>query len=136
MARSPEPPCAVCSRPARGFGWFDPAPRKKPRPSVCFCGIACQTFWSRLAGRSSAVVDLTEQEQAAMRAADRVIVAADASKLGRVQLINVAPVSAISILVTDGPATHPAVEALRTAGVSVVCVNAERAPREQSLPAR
>ncbi len=71
MARSPEPPCAVCSRPARGFGWLDPAPRKKPRPSVCFCGIACQTFWSRLVGRSSAVVDLTEQEQAAMRAALR-----------------------------------------------------------------
>lgn len=80
-------------------------------------------------------------KQAAMRAADRVIVAADASKLGRVQLINVAPVSAISILVTDGPATHPAVEALRAAGVSVVCVNAdrsgrERAPRDQSPPAR
>ena len=71
MIRAPEPPCAVCSRPARGFGWFDPVPRSKPRPSVCFCGIACQTFWSRLAGRSSAVVDLTEQEQAAMRAALR-----------------------------------------------------------------
>lgn len=61
-----------------------------------------------------------------MRAADRVIVAADATKLGRVQLINVAPVSAISILVTDGLPAHPAVEALRSAGVSVVCVNAER----------
>ncbi|MBS7789385.1 hypothetical protein KTR66_05235 [Roseococcus sp. SDR] len=71
MARSPEPPCAVCSRPARGFGWFDPAPRKKPRPSVSFCCIACQGFWSRLAGRSSAMVDLTEQEKAAMRAAMR-----------------------------------------------------------------
>ncbi|MBR0670715.1 DUF6511 domain-containing protein [Neoroseomonas soli] len=71
MIRAPEMPCAVCSRPARGFGWFDPAPRKKPRPSACFCCIACQGFWSRLAGRSSAVVDLTEQEKAAMRAALR-----------------------------------------------------------------
>ena len=71
MARSPEPPCVVCSRPARGFGWFDPVPRKKPRPSVSFCCIACQGFWSRLAGRSSALVDLTEQEKAAMRAAMR-----------------------------------------------------------------
>jgi len=70
-------------------------------------------------------------KQAAMRAADRVIVAADATKLGRVQLINVAPVSAISILVTDGPAGHPAVEALHQAGVTVVCVNADR-----SAPAR
>ena len=71
MARSPEPPCAVCSRPARGFGWFDPAPRKKLRPSVSFCCIACQGFWSRLAGKSPAMVDLTEQEKAAMRAAMR-----------------------------------------------------------------
>ncbi|MBU8542016.1 hypothetical protein J3S20_29620 [Roseomonas tokyonensis] len=71
MVRSPEPPCAICSRPARGFGWFDPVPRKKPRPSVCFCCIACQAFWSRLAGRSSVMVDLTEQEKAAMRAAMR-----------------------------------------------------------------
>ena len=70
-------------------------------------------------------------KQAAMRSADRVIVTADASKLGRVQLINVAPVSAISILVTDGPAGHPALDELRSAGVSVVCVNADR-----SAPAR
>lgn len=71
MARAPEMPCAVCSRPARGFGWFDPVPRNKPRASVSFCSIACQGFWSRLAGRSSAVVDLTEQEKAAMRTAMR-----------------------------------------------------------------
>lgn len=63
-------------------------------------------------------------KQAAMRAADRVIVAADASKLGRVQLINVAPVSAISVLVTDGAPTHPTVEAMRAAGVDVRCVDA------------
>lgn len=67
-------------------------------------------------------------KQAAMRSADRVIVAADASKLGRVQLINVAPVSAISVLVTDGSPTHPTVDALRAAGVDVRCVDAARAP--------
>jgi hypothetical protein len=61
--------CAVCRRPTRGFGWFDPVRSKQPRPSVWFCSMACQGFWSRLARRSSAVVDLTEQEQAAMRAA-------------------------------------------------------------------
>jgi hypothetical protein len=61
--------CAVCRRPTRGFGWFDPVRSKQPRPSVWFCSMACQGFWSHLARRSSAVVDLTEQEQAAMRAA-------------------------------------------------------------------
>ncbi|MFS0898998.1 DeoR/GlpR family DNA-binding transcription regulator [Mycolicibacterium litorale] len=61
-------------------------------------------------------------KQAAMRSADRVIVAADATKLGRVQLINVAPASEISVLVTDGPPDHPTLEALRAKGVEVVCV--------------
>jgi DeoR/GlpR family transcriptional regulator of sugar metabolism len=65
-------------------------------------------------------------KQAAMRSADRVIVAADASKLGRVQLINVAPVSAISVLVTDGAPDHPTVVELREAGVDVRCVDARR----------
>jgi hypothetical protein len=69
MARSPEPPCAVCSRPARGFGWFDPVRSKQPRLSAWFCSMACQGFWSRLARRSSAVVDLTELEKAAIRTA-------------------------------------------------------------------
>jgi hypothetical protein len=31
--------------------------------------MVCQSFWSRLARRSTAMVDLTEQEQAAIRAA-------------------------------------------------------------------
>jgi hypothetical protein len=61
--------CAVCRRPARGFGWFDPLRSKRPRPSVWFCSIDCQGFWWRLARRSSAMVDLTEQEKAAIRAA-------------------------------------------------------------------
>jgi hypothetical protein len=61
--------CAVCRRPTRGFGWFDPVRSKQPRPSAWFCSMACQGFWSRLARRSSAVVDLTEQEKAAIRTA-------------------------------------------------------------------
>ncbi|BBY16252.1 DeoR/GlpR family DNA-binding transcription regulator [Mycolicibacterium litorale] len=65
-------------------------------------------------------------KQAAMRSADRVIVAADATKLGRVQLINVAPPSEISVLVTDGPPDHPTLETLRDRGVQVVCVDAAR----------
>jgi Family of unknown function (DUF6511) len=72
--RSLEPPCAVCSRPSRGFGWFDPAPRRQPRPSACFCSLPCQGFWARRAAQEApAVVDLTEQEQAAIRAATRCV---------------------------------------------------------------
>jgi hypothetical protein len=71
LAPVPRSLCAVCRRPARGFGWFDPTSVKPPRPSVSFCSITCQGWWVRLARRSTAMVDLTEQERAAMRAAMR-----------------------------------------------------------------
>ena len=64
-----DPLCVVCRRPARGFGWFDVSGLRPPRPPVRFCSLACQGFWAHRARRSMAVVDLTGQEQAAIRAA-------------------------------------------------------------------
>jgi len=61
--------CAVCRRPARGFGWSDPVRSKRLRQSVWFCSMACQAFWSGLAKRGLGMVDLTEQERAAIRSA-------------------------------------------------------------------
>jgi hypothetical protein len=70
--RNPVRPCAVCRRATRGFGWFDPTRRRPPRPTTSFCSMACQALWTTLAARSSpAVVDLNEQEQAAIRATMR-----------------------------------------------------------------
>ena len=66
---SREPFCAVCRRPARGFGWFDTSGLRPPRPPGNFCSMACQDFWTRLARRSTAVIDLSDQERAAIRAA-------------------------------------------------------------------
>ena len=66
---SSEPFCAVCRRPARGFGWFDTSGLRPPRPPANFCSMACQGFWTRHARRSTAVIDLSEQERAAIRAA-------------------------------------------------------------------
>ena len=63
------PYCAVCRRPARGFGWFDTSGLSRPRPPVNFCSITCQDYWTRLARRSTAVIDLSDQERAAIRAA-------------------------------------------------------------------
>src|SRR5215207_3000203 len=71
MRTPPSPPCAVCRRPARGFRWSDPLRAKTPRPPASFCSMPCQGIWTRLARRSPAVVDLTEQERAAIRAAMR-----------------------------------------------------------------
>ena len=58
--------CAVCRQPSRGFGWFDPVRSKRPRPSVWFCSMSCQDFWTHLARGHSAMVDLTEEERAAI----------------------------------------------------------------------
>ena len=66
---SRDPFCAVCRRPPRGFGWFDASGLARPRPSVKFCSMTCQGFWARRTRRSTAVIDLSEQEQAAIRAA-------------------------------------------------------------------
>jgi hypothetical protein len=60
--------CAVCRRPARGFGWFDPVRSKASLTSHWFCSLACQGLWSRRAGRSPAMVNLTDLERAAIRA--------------------------------------------------------------------
>ncbi|WP_245825934.1 DUF6511 domain-containing protein [Oceanibaculum nanhaiense] len=60
--------CAVCRQPTRGFGWFDPRRSKRPRPPVWFCSIPCQSFWTRLAREGFAMVDLTEEERAAITA--------------------------------------------------------------------
>jgi hypothetical protein len=60
--------CAVCRQPTRGFGWFDPVRSKQPRPSVWFCSMPCQSFWTRSARERFAMVDLTEEERAAITA--------------------------------------------------------------------
>jgi len=41
---------------------------RRPRPSVWFCSTPCQSFWTRLARERFAMVDLTEEERAAITA--------------------------------------------------------------------
>jgi hypothetical protein len=75
--------CAVCRQPTRGLGWFDPVLRAaslrksskhahartgRPRPSVWFCSMSCQSYWARLAREPLAMVDLTEEERVAITA--------------------------------------------------------------------
>jgi DeoR/GlpR family transcriptional regulator of sugar metabolism len=64
-------------------------------------------------------------KRAASRRADRVIVAADKSKLGRVTFVSIAALSQVHAIVTDGPADHPTLAAARNAGVDVICVAAQ-----------
>ena len=59
--------CAVCRSPAHGFGWQEPQRVSRPRPSAWFCSMVCQTFFWERARRSSAMVDLTDEEKSALR---------------------------------------------------------------------
>ena len=63
-------------------------------------------------------------KRAASKRADRVIVAADQSKLGRVTFTSIAALDEIHVIITDGDPDHPALVAAREAGVDVVCVAA------------
>ena len=60
--------CAVCRQPTRGFGWRDLHRRKRSRSSHWFCSMACQGFWAARARGCVAMVDLTEEERAAVTA--------------------------------------------------------------------
>lgn len=90
----------------------------------------CDTFVVGVAG-VDALRGLTEYhpqeasvKKAALRASSRVLVGADATKLGRVHLVNVAPLTAVAALVTDGPPEHEVLRAARDVGVDVVTVSA------------
>ena len=63
--------CAVCRQLTRGFGWSEPQRVSRPRPSVWFCSITCQDFFWQRARRSSAMVDLTDEEKSALRYATK-----------------------------------------------------------------
>jgi DeoR/GlpR family transcriptional regulator of sugar metabolism len=93
-----------------------------------FSRYNCDTFVIGVAG-VDAERGLTEYhpqeasvKQAALSASRRVIVGVDAAKLGRVHLVNIAPLSAVTALVTDGPADHPTIVSARAAGVEVIVV--------------
>lgn len=91
-------------------------------------GYNCDTFVMGVAGIDAdrGISDYHQGEsqvkRAASQRADRVIVAADKSKLGRVTFVSIAPLTAIDTIVTDGPSDHPALVAARVAGVEVICV--------------
>jgi DeoR/GlpR family transcriptional regulator of sugar metabolism len=88
----------------------------------------CDTFVMGVAGIDGdrGISDYHQAEsrvkRTASQRADRVIVAADHSKLGRVTFVSIAPLSEIDIIVTDGSPHHAALVAARGADVEVICV--------------
>ncbi len=76
------------------------------------------------AGITDMVDDEADIHREAIGLARRVIVLADASKLGQVAFANVAPVAAISVLVTDADADPVQLQRLRDLGVEIVLATA------------
>lgn len=95
----------------------------------------CDTYVMGVAGIDSdrGISDYHQAEsrvkRAASRRADRVIVAADKSKLGRVTFVSISTLAQIQIIVSDGPPDHPALVAARGVGVDVICVAGESTSR-------
>ena len=63
--------CAVCTRPAAGFGFFNPGTRRRPRPVRWFCTITCQGAYARRAAEEGRMIELTEEETQAFAATMR-----------------------------------------------------------------
>ena len=74
------------------------------------------------------ITDMVDEEadihRQAIDLARKVVVLADGSKLGLVALANVAPVSAINVLVTDASADPVQLERLRGLGIEIVLATA------------
>jgi hypothetical protein len=58
-------PCAVCLRPARGFGFFNPnLPR--PREHHWFCSMPCQGFFAAHFNKGLNMIGTTNEERLAI----------------------------------------------------------------------
>lgn len=58
-------PCAVCLRPARGFGFFTPN-KPRPREHHWFCSMHCQAFFAARHRKGLTMQGTTDQERLAI----------------------------------------------------------------------
>jgi Family of unknown function (DUF6511) len=63
-------PCPICRREARGFGYVHQL-RPDQYPTYQFCSLRCLDAGAAIAGRHGGVIDKTEMEQQAIKAARR-----------------------------------------------------------------
>jgi DeoR/GlpR family transcriptional regulator of sugar metabolism len=103
------------------------------RAAEAFAQYNCDTLYLGVAavstrGVTEFNVDDADVKRAAMAAARRVVVLADATKLGRVSFANVAPLSGVDVIVTDAPEDHEVLRAARDVGVEIRSV----APKESA----
>jgi len=91
--------------------------------------LNCDTAFIGVAGVSAAKglteynLDDSAVKRAAMAASRRIVVLADATKLGTVALVTVAAVTKIDILITDASPENPEVQSIANMGIEIMFVN-------------
>lgn len=58
-------PCALCLRPARGFGFFNPI-KPRPREHHWFCSMPCQGVFAARSRKGLSTIGMTEEERLAI----------------------------------------------------------------------
>ena len=58
-------PCAVCLRPAQGFGFFNPT-KPRPRNHRWFCSMPCQAWFAARHRKGLSMQGATEEERLAI----------------------------------------------------------------------
>lgn len=96
-----------------------------PRAQASFGDLNCDTVFLGVAGVSD-VKGLTDYnlddacvKQTAIQSGRRVVVLADASKIGQIAFVTVAPTSIVDLLITTAPPDNPVVRRLKEQGVEI-----------------
>ncbi|BBY88555.1 DeoR/GlpR family DNA-binding transcription regulator [Mycolicibacterium tokaiense] len=87
-------------------------------------------------GFSDYLLAEARMKRVALSRADRVIVAADRSKLGRVNFVGIAALAQVDTIVTDGAVDHPALVCARSEGVDVICLDEPKGASPNRFPRR
>jgi DeoR/GlpR family transcriptional regulator of sugar metabolism len=99
-----------------------------PRAQSAFGDLNCDTVFLGVAGVSDTKglteynLDDANVKRAALASGGRTIVLADASKIGQVAFVTVAPVTAIDLLITDASPDDATIRQLVSRGIGVLHV--------------
>jgi DeoR/GlpR family transcriptional regulator of sugar metabolism len=110
-----------------------------PLASSTFASVNCDVAFIGVAGIGAdpGITDFNlpdaQVKVTAMRAARRVIVLADQSKIGHVAFATISSLDSVDMLVTDAPADLPALAPIRATGLEIITADSGK-PSEEDAP--
>jgi len=106
------------------------------RAEASYHDLNCDTMFLGVAGVSDTKglteynVDDAQVKRAAIACAQRIVVLADASKIGQVALVTVAPMRVVDLLITDASPHDDVIKRIRDEGIDVLHVGHVEKERE------